>query len=594
MLVAAWVALFFTIDRASVSHRLLLIAGAGLIATAAVAAASPTLWGRWGSWRARHTTAGQRIALAVTPWIGLAVLVLSRGLWWTQRPAAMRLFALALLLNWSFVWLLGSGAAVAGPQASVRAATRIFSVGLFVLAFEGLAFGLTPFGCGTSALLAIVAAWALALATEGSHTGRLKLLAASAATLVAFAAIEVGVRALHLGVNLQERDNRTLARQFYTLTPPGATFVHQPTPLDEFPPALIEINSLGIRGPELSEPRADVLLVGDSFVEARQLAWDLTVGPRLQEALSQRGVPLRVVGHGVRGWSPLLEWNWYRKVGRSLEPRVVVLFFFWNDLWTEGSEARTFSAVFTEDGRPDYFDVPVESPWIWYQHVRSLRLLDAAWQQLTVAQMKRSVAALSAPSSGDDAADLESAAVRQAGAPPLTSGQINALLTQPVGDLDPSLGRVAEARFWLGLRLQALWTDAQREAAAVTEDELRRFAEDVSADGGRLVLMYVPNPLQIDPRECTLGRFFDRVDRGVLLPPDSGVQAWLREVTDRQRIEFLDPSEAMRSTDAARPDAPPLYLRADCHWSPAGHQFVADYLADWLERNGGAGPQGRE
>jgi hypothetical protein len=71
----------------------------------------------------------------------------------------------------------------------------------------------------------------------------------------------------------------------------------------------------------------------------------------------------------------------------------------------------------------------------------------------------------------------------------------------------------------------------------------------------------------------------------VLLPPDSGVQDWLRTVTDRHGIGFVDPSEAMRAADQATAGSPPLYLRADCHWSAAGHQFMADFLADWYARS---------
>jgi hypothetical protein len=52
-------------------------------------------------------------------------------------------------------------------------------------------------------------------------------------------------------------------------------------------------------------------------------------------------------------------------------------------------------------------------------------------------------------------------------------------------------------------------------------------------------------------------------------------------VTARIGVEFLDPSEAFRAYHRNDPAAPSLTLRADCHWSVQGHQFMADYLADW-------------
>jgi hypothetical protein len=129
----------------------------------------------------------------------------------------------------------------------------------------------------------------------------------------------------------------------------------------------------------------------------------------------------------------------------------------------------------------------------------------------------------------------------------------------------------------------ALWSESQRRAAGLIEDELRRFADDVAGDGARLVIMYVPNPTQVGGSECSVGRLFDRLAAGTVLPEDSGVQAWLREVAARAGVPFLDPTRAMREFDSARPyaDAEPLYLRADCHWSVRGHTFIANWLADW-------------
>jgi lysophospholipase L1-like esterase len=128
-----------------------------------------------------------------------------------------------------------------------------------------------------------------------------------------------------------------------------------------------------------------------------------------------------------------------------------------------------------------------------------------------------------------------------------------------------------------------LWWDDQRKSAQSTEATLAAFGEDVAANGGRLVIVYVPNPYQLTPAECSVGRFLDRVDRDVVLPRDSGTQAWLRAFSARHRIEFLDPSDAMRDAAVARASGgqPPLYLRADCHWSADGHQFMAGWLADW-------------
>ena len=97
-----------------------------------------------------------------------------------------------------------------------------------------------------------------------------------------------------------------------------------------------------------------------------------------------------------------------------------------------------------------------------------------------------------------------------------------------------------------------------------------------------MAIVYVPNPYQIAPRECSAGRLIERLDIDVVLPPDSGVQAWLRGIAARHDIPFFDPTGAMRDYDRAA-DAAPLSLRSDCHWSARGHQFIALWFANFVE-----------
>jgi hypothetical protein len=219
--------------------------------------------------------------------------------------------------------------------------------------------------------------------------------------------------------------------------------------------------------------------------------------------------------------------------------------------------------------------------------VRVIRLAADVWRRLNVDALRRSFAAVTSRTAGGGALDDGRAQdmARRLNAPPLTGGEIQALLSRPDGELGAELQSLARRSLWPSLRPWNLWTDAQRGAAARTEAKLRGFSEDVAADGGRLVVVYVPNPLQIGGNECSVGRFFERVDANVVLPPGSGIQTWLQGIAARHGIEVLDPSEAMRQFEQTRAaaGAGPLYLRADCHWSERGHEFMASYLADWLD-----------
>jgi hypothetical protein len=599
VLAAVYLCLFFRTGRLSPSYAGVLVAGPLVV----VLAVFLTFARGPARLAVRAGLAGARIrgVLGTAPWLALFAVVAFRGLWWTQRPYPLRLFGVWTLANWSIWWCTArfgrSGAEGAADRHQGSAQNPAFGVGsapetvllavvgiLGAAGLEGLAFGLTPFGVAVSALAALAAALGLAAGGLGGRSARLNALAALVATLVALGGVEGGLRALHMGHALQEADSLEYARQFNNLTPPRSAFVNRPKMLDEFAPALIETNTLGLRGPEIAADPVDLLLLGDSFIESRQLPWEQTLVPRLREALRARAAAARVAGHGMRGWSPLLEWNWYLKVGRRLRPRTVLLFFFWNDLWSRGDEVRTFRAVMGPDGRPDHFEALVESDWLWYKHLRAVRLAGDVLQRFGLQAIRQAFAGAGARLVGGVALDTPRAvelARRTAGGRMLSTGEIEALLTRQVDDFQGDLREVAWSGFWPGLRPLALWTDEQRRAAATTARELRRFAEDVAADGGRLAIVYVPNPYQIAAAECSVGRYFDRLDAQVVLPPDSGVQEWLRSVTAQHGIELLDPSDAMRDLHREQPGTPPLYLRADCHWSGRGHRFMADYLADW-------------
>jgi hypothetical protein len=525
-----------------------------------------------------------RLVIALLPWLALAGAVSGHMLWFAQRWWGYRLIAWCACAAVSLALCWRPRSTLSEERRGVQVAVAALAA---LLGLQGVAFGLSPVGVilsiGLSA--AAVLAWH---ARSSGRTGSMKTVATTLAVVFTVGATESAVRLLHVGEKARESDSRDLARRFNNLTPPRSVFVNQPSPLDEFPPALIEINSMGIRGREIPKGPVDLLLLGDSFVEARQLPWEQTVGPRLQEAVSRRAPGTRVVSHGMRGWSPLLEWNWYLKIGRQLRPRHVLLFFFWNDLWPAGTEVRTFRAVLDARGRPDHFEAQVDPDWLWYKPLRTVRIADEVVRLVGATSVRRVFQAASRPGTsavkGLDTRAAQAEARRLAGDAAFSREQIDALLTRPLAELPPDLRRAAGQAFWPGIRPLEIWSPQQRDAAGQTERELAAFADDLRADNGSLTIVYVPNPLQVGSGECSVGRLLDRVEPGVQLPPDSGVQAWLRSVTARHGIEFLDPSGSMRQRDAEATGQAPFYLRADCHWSPAGHDYVASWLADWYER----------
>jgi len=99
---------------------------------------------------------------------------------------------------------------------------------------------------------------------------------------------------------------------------------------------LVEINSVGLRGPEVPPDKGDeyrILFLGDSMVAAFEVEYEKTFPVLVGRALSERlGHPVRSINAGVRGYGTDQSLLYFRERGRLLEPDIVVLFHSRNDL----------------------------------------------------------------------------------------------------------------------------------------------------------------------------------------------------------------------------------------------------------------------
>jgi hypothetical protein len=109
------------------------------------------------------------------------------------------------------------------------------------------------------------------------------------------------------------------------------SFVTRPYPGDTFPPAHNDINALGMRGPlPGAKKERRILLLGDSFVQADEVAFALTFGQLLNTHFTPRA---QFVAHGMVSWAPTPEFSWLYHKGLALEPDEVVLFLCINDFY---------------------------------------------------------------------------------------------------------------------------------------------------------------------------------------------------------------------------------------------------------------------
>ncbi len=117
----------------------------------------------------------------------------------------------------------------------------------------------------------------------------------------------------------------------------------------------LEYNARGIRGRavEFHKPPGTyrVLLVGGSFVEGTAVSQEDRVVEILEARLNRAGLypQVEVIGFGTRGYATDQELLWLKSAGLAYEPDLVVLMFFYDDVWFNSRPAS-----YSDRGKPAY------------------------------------------------------------------------------------------------------------------------------------------------------------------------------------------------------------------------------------------------
>lgn len=213
-------------------------------------------------------------------------------------------------------------------------------------------------------------------------------------------------------------------------------------------------NSLGLRGtreyPAGRRPgHRRVLFLGDSFTYGVGVNDDETFAALTERSLDSSGTPTEVVNAGVGGTGTDYALNFFLKVGRTWEPSVVALFFYWNDI---GDNARhSFVLV---DGLPQG---TAENPVKAKQFTRSIPGYEWLVTRSHLANLVKQAA-------------IRWIAVRDAGG----------------ADISPPADRLPRTA-----------SPAEREETAALLHTLRR---EVEKTGAEFLLFYIPTEGEVEQR----------------------------------------------------------------------------------------------
>ena len=315
----------------------------------------------------------------------------------------------------------------------------------------------------------------------------------------------------------------------------------------------IAINSLGLRDPERGHEAAGdthrILALGDSFVEAYGVELAETATQVLEGALRDARCPVEVINGGTTGYSTDQAYLFYQSEGVEYSPRVVLLFFYYNDVlyndlqfYTGGIRKPVF--VFRE-GELSVYKLPVPRP-----------------TPAPVVQAGTEVV-----HEGSRSALLEWVKGRLwFGAPKL----YNALGGLGLWPANRPLGARLEMRVYERRRIPEIEGAWQKTALV-----LDALAREVESRGARFLLVYVPNRMEVNERAWQLSQVrygMDEAtwDRGLVL-------ARLRQIA---HFPVLDLTPALRRADRGVLGGP--YYVQDGHWNATGHRVAAEEVQRFL------------
>lgn len=319
---------------------------------------------------------------------------------------------------------------------------------------------------------------------------------------------------------------------------PSTHFTTHPGPGDRFAPAHNEINALGIRGPlPGAKVGQRILLLGDSFVQADEVAFEQTFGQLLNAHFAPRA---EFISHGMVSWSPTPELSWLHHRGLALQPDAVVLFLCSNDFYRIGAFHQTDAAyrqqAIYRDGLPVGY--PVES-----RSLADIALAHSALLQLMRKGYGRAATAWR-PAQVD-------------GRPSIRGEIIH--LSQP------------PEQWPLDLRANA---DSTLNVVGLMRDYLRRRNIE-------LHIALVPLPFAWAD-EATAGKQHPIYGWAAdFTVSQDGIEGHVRTFAQQQDIGWIDlQAEFMRRKERS---AELLFNEADGHWNAAGHSAVYGALRSYFD-----------
>jgi lysophospholipase L1-like esterase len=320
----------------------------------------------------------------------------------------------------------------------------------------------------------------------------------------------------------------------------------------------VNVNELGLRDrPRSYEANGSfrILALGDSFVEAYSVPLEHSVTQVMERSLDTNDCHVEVINGGTAAWSTDQEYLYYLRDGQRYDPRVVLLFFYYNDVFFNGEDT--------------YFGTPKP---LLVAHEGGLRLAHEP------------VPHPPAPAAREPREDEPEPRWRSAllqwvrgrlmqGAPRVHDALARLGLWTPILLSEPHVQlKVYKRR--LVPEIERGWESTSRIIAALQKE--------TAARGTRLLVVYVPSRIEVRDRDWELTRI--RYGMREPLWDRDLVRQRLRQLAAAEGVSLLDLTDSLRDEDRGLLGG--AYYSLDGHWNPRGHQVAAREVVRSLHARG--------
>lgn len=295
-----------------------------------------------------------------------------------------------------------------------------------------------------------------------------------------------------------------------------------------------------------------ILILGDSFVNGYSVSYDDWFATHMEEDLRASGCSADLVAWGAPGFNTTQQYLWLSQNADRLQPRLVVLLFYFNDVWYNDKARYGIVKIPRLDLSAD------EGPSFEYPGPIEPRPPAAPGRRAVLDRIKL-----------------------------YRLAEFGAKAIPPLRAIARALGlyESQEAAFEAGtsgapaeFRVFRTDDDPERESAWASTEALLALTDSlVTASGGELMIGYIPTRAEVREGE----------DRGLgQLAAENGwdlaaVETRLAASCQELGLSCFSLTGALANARAEQ--GQPMYYELDTHWSPAGQAVVAESVRREIE-----------